>query len=116
MADSLGDKDDAPATNATAAEASSPNTKTEQELTPPIDAGHTDAVVPARNASNATTKTSPPINNVPTTAATTAEDTYCLKQIHWRSSTINIITQNKNGPCPLIALCKQPALRMINLN
>lgn len=33
------------------------------------------------------------------------DQTYILKTIKYQDSTLKIITQNRNGPCPLLALC-----------
>ncbi|GAA5800016.1 hypothetical protein HPULCUR_005437 [Helicostylum pulchrum] len=39
------------------------------------------------------------------------EDEYLVKTIEWKEKTIRIITQNENGPCPLVAICNVLFLR-----
>jgi hypothetical protein len=38
-------------------------------------------------------------------AAAQIDTEYKLKQIHFNNRVLNIITQNRNGPCPLLAIC-----------
>eukprot|EP01137_Pigoraptor_chileana_P002676 Opistho-2@2367 len=38
-------------------------------------------------------------------------DIYAVKRIPWSGRTVGIVTQNINGPCPLIAICNVLALR-----
>ncbi|KAI8994762.1 hypothetical protein BDB01DRAFT_846767 [Pilobolus umbonatus] len=33
------------------------------------------------------------------------QDEYLVKTIQWKDNPVRIITQNKNGPCPLVAIC-----------
>jgi predicted aldo/keto reductase-like oxidoreductase len=46
------------------------------------------------------------------TDETKIKDTfYKLKKILWKNQTVNIVLQNENGPCPLIAIANVLSLR-----
>ncbi|KAI8967714.1 hypothetical protein BDF20DRAFT_917319 [Mycotypha africana] len=50
--------------------------------------------------------------NVPTLPQQQAnKDEYLVKTIMWKNKAIQIITQNENGPCPLVAICNVLFLR-----
>ncbi|GAA5814808.1 hypothetical protein MFLAVUS_008311 [Mucor flavus] len=44
-------------------------------------------------------------------ASQCGKDEYLVKTIEWKDKTIRIITQNENGPCPLVAICNVLFLR-----
>ncbi|KAL7318615.1 hypothetical protein PS15m_001836 [Mucor circinelloides] len=49
--------------------------------------------------------------NVPDVVAQCDKDEYLVKTIDWRDKQVRIITQNENGPCPLVAICNVLFLR-----
>lgn len=40
-----------------------------------------------------------------TPGESTLSDAYYVKTVRWQGNTIPILTQNENGPCPLLAIC-----------
>jgi len=67
----------------------------ETSVTPPHD-------VPSSSPEEADSKcgTVPPLVEEPSKG----EDEYKLKWITWKNCSVPIVTQNMNGPCPLIAI------------
>ncbi|GAN00822.1 protein FAM63B [Mucor ambiguus] len=53
----------------------------------------------------------PAFENVPDGVAQCDKDEYLVKTIDWRDKKVRIITQNENGPCPLVAICNVLLLR-----
>jgi hypothetical protein len=39
------------------------------------------------------------------------QDHFYLKRLKWNGKTVPVLTQNENGPCPLVALCNVLLLR-----
>jgi hypothetical protein len=39
------------------------------------------------------------------------QDAFYLKRLKWNGKTVPVLTQNENGPCPLVALCNVLLLR-----
>ncbi|KAI9339854.1 hypothetical protein BD770DRAFT_399956 [Pilaira anomala] len=48
---------------------------------------------------------------LPNIASQCGEDEYLVKTIDFKGQTVRIITQNENGPCPLVAICNVLFLR-----
>ncbi|KAI9483456.1 MAG: hypothetical protein EXX96DRAFT_479020 [Benjaminiella poitrasii] len=48
---------------------------------------------------------------MPTLIPQCEKDEYLVKTIEWRNKKVRIITQNENGPCPLVAICNVLFLR-----
>lgn len=47
----------------------------------------------------------------PEPGAAQEQDAFLLKRVKWGGRTLQILTQNENGPCPLVALCNVLLLR-----
>ncbi|KAI8644800.1 hypothetical protein BD408DRAFT_412898 [Parasitella parasitica] len=51
------------------------------------------------------------IEDVPVIVIQCDKDEYLVKTIDWKNKKVCIITQNENGPCPLVAICNVLFLR-----
>lgn len=88
--------------------------ESEKESTPlPEPAAHEDTDTHIETSSRG----SDPVTKQFHTHARETADTYYIKLIKWQGRKVPILTQNENGPCPLLAICNVLLLLgRLNLN
>ncbi|KAF1798927.1 hypothetical protein FB192DRAFT_1394037 [Mucor lusitanicus] len=65
----------------------------------------------ASESANEDKRPVPSFESVPNVVAQCDKDEYLVKTIDWKGKSVRIITQNENGPCPLVAICNVLFLR-----